>query len=99
MNDKHTISQLEAIESKLKVLLESYEQKVDQVKTLQDENARLERVIAAQNDDLKNFQNRDKISKIVSTVTVGEQGRNTELKLKINEYLKEIDKCIAHLKG
>lgn len=99
MNDKTTIEQLSKIESKLKIVLANYQLKIQELDTLQNENKRLNGIIHQQNDDLKSFQNRDKISKIVSTVTVGEQGRNTELKLKINEYIKEIDKCIAHLKG
>ena len=99
MNDKNTIEQLEKIEGKLKIILSNYQIKVQELELLKAENNKLNSIIDKQNDDLKNFQNRDKISKIVSTVTVGEQGRNTELKLKINEYLKEIDKCIAHLKG
>jgi hypothetical protein len=60
------------------------------------ENNTLREELERQNQDLKNFQNQDKISKIVSSMAEDTQ-KNTELKLKINEYIKEIDKCIAHL--
>jgi hypothetical protein len=43
-----------------------------------------------------NFQNQDKITKIVTNTTV-EKEESTELKHKLNEYIREIDKCIAHL--
>ncbi len=99
MNNSKTIQSLETIEEKLKILLQNYAQKVAEIQELEAENKQLHLIIEEQKRDLKNFQNQDKISKIVTSVTVGEQGRNTELKLKINEYIKEIDKCIAHLKG
>ena len=49
-----------------------------------------------QEEAFKNFQNREKNGKIVESIV--EDGTNTnELKLRINEYIKEIDKCIAQL--
>ena len=42
------------------------------------------------------FKNQDKIAKIVSSISAGDKS-TTELKLKINEYIKEIEKCIAYL--
>lgn len=52
--------------------------------------------IDEQSETLKSFQNQEKISKIVTGVSVDGE-KTTELKLKINEYIKEIDKCISHL--
>ncbi|MFT6053850.1 MAG: hypothetical protein ACJASP_000734, partial [Roseivirga sp.] len=43
-----------------------------------------------------NFKNQDKITKIVNNTTV-EREESTELKHQLNEYIREIDKCIAHL--
>jgi regulator of replication initiation timing len=49
-----------------------------------------------QEEALKNFVNQEKNSKIVESIA--EDGtKSNELKLKINEYIKEIDKCIAQL--
>lgn len=99
MDNQKTIEAFLNVEAKLKSLLLKYENALQELHNVKQEKARLEAQIEAQKRDLKNFQNQDKISKIASSVTVGEQGKNTELKLKINEYIKEIDKCIAHLKG
>jgi hypothetical protein len=45
---------------------------------------------------LVDFQNQDKISKIVNGMAVGE-GNSSELVEVIDEYIKEVDKCIAHM--
>ncbi|HEX8547475.1 MAG TPA: hypothetical protein VF691_10975, partial [Cytophagaceae bacterium] len=60
------------------------------------ENSDLRSLIEKQIDEIKNFQNQDKITKIVSSIADDTQNSN-ELKLKLNEYIKEIDKCIAYL--
>ena len=57
----------------------------------------LQSVIDEKDREIKNFQNRDNISKIVNTIAA-ESANSTELKLKINEYIREIDKCIAYLR-
>ncbi len=57
----------------------------------------LQSVIDEKDTEIKNFQNRDNISKIVNTIAA-ESADTTELKLKINEYIREIDKCIAYLR-
>ena len=57
----------------------------------------LQSVIDEKDAEIKNFQNRDNISKIVNTIAA-ETAHSTELKLKINEYIREIDKCIAYLR-
>lgn len=57
----------------------------------------LQSVIDEKDSEIKNFQNQDNISKIVNTIAA-EPANSTELKLKINEYIREIDKCIAYLR-
>ena len=47
--------------------------------------------------EIKNFQNQENIGKIVNTIAA-DAANATELKLKINEYIREIDKCIAYLR-
>jgi hypothetical protein len=45
---------------------------------------------------LAGFHNQAKITKIVDSLNP-EDGSVSELKKKVDEYIREIDKCIAHL--
>ena len=46
--------------------------------------------------NISSFQNQMKMSKLVNNMVVG-GGDSGELKEKLDGYIKEIDKCIAHL--
>jgi hypothetical protein len=95
--DKETVLlQLDHLESKLKRLLQAHSSIQTELENCKEVNRGLKQVIEQQNEELKNFQNQHKISKIVSSIAEGSQN-STELKFKINEFIKEIDKCIAHL--
>jgi hypothetical protein len=96
MNNEGILSKLEALEGKLQMLTKEYNALKTEFRAVREENRELKALKEKQNEDLKNFQNQDKISKIVSSIAEDTQ-KSTELKLKINEYIKEIDKCIAHL--
>ncbi|MFL5728757.1 MAG: hypothetical protein ACJ75J_04645 [Cytophagaceae bacterium] len=96
MSNEEILSMLEQVESKLQKLIREHSVLKKELKESMQENKTLRETIQGQNEDLKNFQNQDKISKIVSSIAEDTQ-KSTELKLKINEYIKEIDKCIAHL--
>lgn len=77
-------------------LVEKYEQARGEIDQLKEEKEALTKIIDTQNDELKSFLNQEKISKIATSVKV--EGQNTtELKSQINEYIKEIDQCIALL--
>jgi len=96
MYSSDILSKLEDLEVRLKKLIEENRLlKLDYLE-LRSENEGLKSQIETQNDELKNFQNQDKITKLVSSIAEGAQN-STELKLKINEYIKEIDKCIVFL--
>jgi regulator of replication initiation timing len=96
MNNEEILSKLKQVESKLHQLIKEHSSLKRELKASIEENKTLRDSLERQNQDLKNFQNQDKISKIVSSMAE-DTHKNTELKLKINEYIKEIDKCIAHL--
>jgi hypothetical protein len=65
--------------------------------TLQKETVKLKEELIAKDEKFANFQNQQKLSNIATSV-VGKEGNSAELKLKIKEYIKEIDRCIIHLK-
>jgi hypothetical protein len=90
------IGKLEDLEVRLKKLIEENRLLKQDYLELRAENEELKSNIDSQNEVLKNFQNQDKITKLVSSIAEGAQN-STELKLKINEYIKEIDKCIVFL--
>ncbi|HSZ72402.1 MAG TPA: hypothetical protein VK750_06975 [Cytophagaceae bacterium] len=88
---------LTLLEEKIRKLIEAYDQSLLEVKELKEENAFLKSLVKNKEEEIKNFQNQFKISKIVTTLA-DDTHRKVELKLKINEYIREIDKCIAYLK-
>lgn len=91
-------SELNSLERKLKILLRDYLALKEENKILKTENESLKSVIKLKDEQLNNFQNKIKISKIVDVMAEDGESRNSsELKTIINEYIKEIDKCIAHL--
>lgn len=96
MKKEAVILQLQRLEVKLQDLLEEHREIKQQLLLSRDTNAQLKQTILQQNEELKNFQNQLKISKIVTSIAEGTP-HLPELRLKINEYIKEIDKCIAHL--
>lgn len=91
------LQQLSKIETKVKALLVRYQEVKEQLGGAREEIGRLQEAVRAKEEELKNFQNQDNIAKIVNNIAV-DSANATELKLKINEYIREIDKCIAYLK-
>ena len=96
MTDNLLRSELNNLERKLILLLNDHKKLKDSVDALRQENQGLREVIKQKEGLLGDFQNQDKISKIVNGVVVSE-GDTTELVGVIDEYIKEVDRCIAHL--
>jgi predicted nucleic acid-binding Zn-ribbon protein len=87
---------LSGLERKLLVLLNEHKSLKEQVKTLKSENQTLRDSVRVRDEQLDNFTNQIKISKIVDRLNP-EDGQPSELKKKVDEYIREIDQCIAHL--
>ncbi len=68
----------------------------DDLGNYRSENERLKQKIETKEGELTSFQNKFKISKIVNNMAAGGEDP-TELKEVLDQYIKEIDKCIAHL--
>lgn len=84
------------LEKQTRQLVSKYQDLQKEKEKLTAENEGLQEKIQALSGELDHFKNQDKIAKIVSSTTV-EREESTELKNKLNEYIKEIDRCIAHL--
>jgi chromosome segregation ATPase len=89
-------SNLNGLERKILVLLNEHKAVKNEVSGLKSENLELKKTLKQREDQLSNFKNQIKITKIVDYINP-EDGSVSELKRKVDEYIKEIDKCIAHL--
>jgi len=87
---------LDQLEAKIRKLVDAHKVLNSKLKASYTENYNLKMILDKKNEDLMHFKNQDKIAKIVSSISTGDKS-TTELKLKINEYIKEIEKCIAYL--
>lgn len=87
---------LNGLERKLVVLLNEHKNLKEQVKSLKNDNQTLHESVRVRDEQLDNFTNQIKISKIVDRLNP-EDGQPSELKKKVDEYIREIDQCIAHL--
>jgi len=87
---------LHGLERKILVLLNDHKSLKDEIRSLKLENHELKSSVRARDEQISNFKNQIKITKIVDYIDP-EDGSNSELKKKVDEYIREIDKCIAHL--
>ena len=84
------------IEKKLFNLLSSYENLKDKNLKLEDENIKLISKIEDNSQTINSLKDKIKIMSISKSVDVSKNDIK-QTKLKINEYIREIDKCIAQL--
>ncbi len=96
MAKEQQMQQLQQIEDKLHRLLNRLTDVQQRFAGAQEQIQLLEGMLAEKEQQIKNFQNQENITKIVDAIA-GNPANSTELKLKLNEYIREIDKCIAYL--
>ena len=70
-----------------------YTQEKKNNEDLKSQNLELKSLLEAKEQQIVDFQNKIKISTIVDSISVGES-EATEVKNKIDDYIKEIDKVI-----
>ena len=87
---------ISGIEIKLNNLLSSYKKVKSINSNLKEENANLLLEIEQKNIEINTLKDKIKIISISKSVDVS-KGDIRQTKLKINEYIREIDKCIAQL--
>ncbi len=97
MSTGQELQQLALLEQRITQLIASYHSVRESLDQARYVIHNLQSVIDAKDEEIKNFQNQDNIAKIVNTIAA-DAANATELKLKINEYIREIDKCIAYLR-
>ena len=85
-----------SLERKLNLVVQDYSSMKEELRILKGENTSLKDVIKGKEQQISDFQNKIKISKLVDSIGADEND-GSELKKKIDDYIKEIDKCIVHL--
>ena len=95
MEEYNLSDELATLEEKIKQLLEENKALKGEIVDLRKDKATLRETVEKKVEEINNFQNQIKISKIVDSMAVEDDA--AELKYKINEYIKDIDKCIAQL--
>lgn len=96
MNKDRLNSELQALERKIRLLLNQHQQLQKAHEALKRENQDLKVTLAEKDRLVGDFQNRIKISTIVDHILVGEK-ETREVKKQIDEFIKEIDRCIDQL--
>jgi chromosome segregation ATPase len=89
-------SNLSGLERKILVLISEHKNLKEELKSIKHENQELKAALRARDEQITGFHNQLKITKIVDNINP-ESGNVPELKKKVDEYIREIDKCIAHL--
>jgi regulator of replication initiation timing len=96
MAELSLFDRLAKVEDQLKKLVQQHMLLRNEKDVLAKNNIQLKTEINSLEGQVIDFKNQDKITKIVNNTTV-EREESTELKHQLNEYIREIDKCIAHL--
>ena len=89
---------ISAIETKVGKLLDRQHSLLSKNNSLSQENEDLKALVSKQKDIVSELENKIKMLKIAKNLEQSELG-NTEVKRKITEFIKDIDKCIALLNG
>ncbi len=96
MDQEALKANLNGLERKILVLLGEHKTLKDELRGMNLENHELKASLKTREEQLSNFKNQIKITKIVDHINP-EDGSASELKRKVDEYIREVDKCIAYL--
>jgi chromosome segregation ATPase len=89
-------SSLNGLERKMVVLINDHKTLKQEVNALKTVNSELKQSLRQREEQLDGFRNQIKITKIVDNIHP-EDGSVSELRKTVDDYIREIDKCIAHL--
>lgn len=89
-------TELQALERKVRLLLNDNHSLKNERERLQREILDIKSILTSKEKQLHDFQNKINISTIADSITTGES-EISEVKEKLNEYIKEIDRCIQYL--
>ena len=85
------------IENKVNKLIQLYQSAQKEKEEILTENNKLELDLSDKEKTIKRLEEKIKLLRITKSVSAQDDERNKESRQKINEYVREIDKCIALL--
>tara|TARA_B110001454_G_scaffold75969_1_gene73521 strand:+ start:213 stop:497 length:285 start_codon:yes stop_codon:yes gene_type:complete len=88
---------VENIEKKVSKLIQLYQSVQKEKEEILTENNKLELDLSDKEKTIKRLEEKIKLLRITKSVSAQDDERNKESRQKINEYVREIDKCIALL--
>lgn len=98
MASSQQLAQLDRLERQVTSLVTAYQQLRED---LADANVTIEHLRADARErekQLREYQNQENIVKLVQTIAGGEPTQANELKQRLNEYIRDLDKCLAYLR-
>ena len=96
MDKKDTSLIVESLQSKVEKLIIQHNKAKEDIKQLKEENTSLQGKLTYARVQAKELSEKNKVLKLAKSLS-GKQGKSTDIKLKINELIREIDKCIAQV--
>ena len=90
-------SLVENIEKKVSKLIKLYQSVQKEKEEILTEINKLKSDLSDKNESIKKLEEKIKLLRITKSVSTQDDERNKESRQKINEYVREIDKCIALL--
>lgn len=97
---KELVNRLQKIRSKAELLRNRNEELSGKVRDKDREIARLRQLLEIQNNTLRELEDKLKLKRIAEEVSGennAQSGKNRDLKFKVNEMIKEVDKVISLL--
>jgi len=96
MDQEALKASLNGLERKISLLLKFHKAIKQKLETAESKVAELQETVKKRDEQLDYFKNQIKITKIVEQIN-SESKDASELKRKVDEYIREIDNCIAHI--
>ena len=88
---------VENIEKKVSKLIQLYQSVQKEKEEILTESNKLTSDLSDKEETIKRLEEKIKLLRITKSVSTQDDVRNKESRQKINEYVREIDKCIALL--
>ena len=96
MDKRDTSLIVESLQSKVEKLIIQHNKAKEDIKQLKEENTSLQGKLTYTKVQAKELSEKNKVLKLAKSLS-GKEGKSTDIKLKINELIREIDKCIAQV--
>ena len=88
---------IESIENKVNNIISAYNSLKKEKEEILEENTKLRSDISERDKSIKSLEEKINLLRITKSVGALDVEKNMESRRKINEYVREIDKCIALL--